>query len=89
MRGRYMMRIARNAHPGGVGGVAGACGGFVGTLGAGRAGGGGPPQAQANIWPTLVLWCYRGMAGGFGPEPIHEGEALAKAIIETVERLTK
>jgi hypothetical protein len=24
----------------------------------------------------------------YGPEPIHEGEALAKAIIETVERLT-
>lgn len=25
----------------------------------------------------------------YGPEHIHEGEALAKAIIETVERLTK
>ncbi|MER8386531.1 hypothetical protein NKI19_27910 [Mesorhizobium sp. M0751] len=24
----------------------------------------------------------------YGPEPVHEGEALAKAIIETVERLT-
>lgn len=25
----------------------------------------------------------------YGPEPIHEGEVLAKAIIETVERLTR
>jgi hypothetical protein len=25
----------------------------------------------------------------YGPEPIHEGEALAKAIIETVERLSR
>jgi hypothetical protein len=25
----------------------------------------------------------------YGPEPIHEGEALAKAIIETVERLNR
>ncbi|RWQ21406.1 hypothetical protein [Mesorhizobium sp.] len=25
----------------------------------------------------------------YGPEPIHEGEALAKAIIETVNRLTR
>ncbi|CAH2395919.1 hypothetical protein MES4922_140038 [Mesorhizobium ventifaucium] len=25
----------------------------------------------------------------YGPEPIHEGEALAKAIIETVERLNQ
>ncbi|WP_292537010.1 hypothetical protein [Mesorhizobium sp.] len=25
----------------------------------------------------------------YGPEPVHEGEALAKAIIETVERLTR
>ncbi|MER9091508.1 hypothetical protein NKI34_10315 [Mesorhizobium sp. M0700] len=24
----------------------------------------------------------------YGPLPVHEGEALAKAIIETVERLT-
>lgn len=25
----------------------------------------------------------------YGPLPVHEGEALAKAIIETVERLTR
>ncbi|RWM77196.1 MAG: hypothetical protein EOR81_19380 [Mesorhizobium sp.] len=25
----------------------------------------------------------------YGPEPVHEGEALAKAIIETVERLNR
>jgi hypothetical protein len=25
----------------------------------------------------------------YGPEPIHEGEALAKAIIETMERLNQ
>ncbi|PAQ01554.1 PAC2 family protein [Mesorhizobium mediterraneum] len=25
----------------------------------------------------------------YGPEPVHEGEALAKAIIETVEKLNR
>jgi hypothetical protein len=39
--------------------------------------------------PAGVLPSEDAVLGLYGPEPIHEGEALAKAIIETVERLTK
>lgn len=39
--------------------------------------------------PAGVLPSEDAVLGLYGPEPIHEGEALAKAIIETVERLTR
>jgi hypothetical protein len=39
--------------------------------------------------PAGVLPSEEAVLGLYGPEPIHEGEALAKAIIETVERLTR
>ncbi|MER8439299.1 PAC2 family protein [Mesorhizobium sp. M1312] len=45
---------------------------------------------------TIELACPAGVLPSedavlllYGPEPIHEGEALAKAIIETVERLNR
>ncbi|TIL57646.1 hypothetical protein [Mesorhizobium sp.] len=39
--------------------------------------------------PAGVLPSEEAVVLLYGPEPIHEGEALAKAIIETVERLTR
>lgn len=39
--------------------------------------------------PAGVLPSEEAVLVLYGPEPIHEGEALAKAIIETVERLTR
>jgi hypothetical protein len=39
--------------------------------------------------PAGVLPSEEAVLGLYGPEPVHEGEALAKAIIETVERLTR
>lgn len=39
--------------------------------------------------PAGVLPSEEAVLGLYGPEPIHEGEALAKAIIETVERLSR
>ncbi|MER9217139.1 hypothetical protein NKI54_35185 [Mesorhizobium sp. M0663] len=38
--------------------------------------------------PAGVLPSEEAVNGIYGPLPIHEAEALAKAIIETVERLT-
>lgn len=42
-----------------------------------------------QVCPAGVLPSEEAVLGLYGPEPVHEGEALAKAIIETVERLTK
>ncbi|MER8529686.1 hypothetical protein [Mesorhizobium sp. M0808] len=39
--------------------------------------------------PPGVLPSEEAVNGLYGPLPIHEAEALAKAIIETVERLTR
>ncbi|MER8976473.1 MULTISPECIES: hypothetical protein [unclassified Mesorhizobium] len=39
--------------------------------------------------PPGVLASEEMVLGLYGPEPIHEAEALAKAIIETVERLSR
>ncbi|MCF6113621.1 hypothetical protein [Mesorhizobium muleiense] len=38
--------------------------------------------------PAGVLPSEEAVVLLYGPEPIHKGEALAKAIIETVEKLT-
>ncbi|RWO89564.1 hypothetical protein [Mesorhizobium sp.] len=46
-------------------------------------------MAVEQVCPAGVLPSEEWVTGRYGPEPIHEGEALAKAIIETVERLTK
>ncbi|RWA97824.1 hypothetical protein [Mesorhizobium sp.] len=60
------------------------------------------PETIQNAWAALKLvrraieqTCPAGVLPSeeavlllYGPEPIHEGEALAKAIIESVERLT-
>ncbi|WP_292664666.1 hypothetical protein [Mesorhizobium sp.] len=39
--------------------------------------------------PAGVLPSEEAVNQLYGPLPVHEGEALAKAIIETVERLTR
>ena len=39
--------------------------------------------------PAGVLPSEEAVVLLYGPEPVHEGEALAKAIIETVEKLTR
>jgi hypothetical protein len=39
--------------------------------------------------PAGVLPSEEAVLRLYGPEPVHEGEALAKAIMETVERLTR
>ncbi|MER8767304.1 hypothetical protein NKH63_00955 [Mesorhizobium sp. M0960] len=39
--------------------------------------------------PPGVLPSEEAVLGLYGPLPIHEAEALAKAIIDTVERLTR
>ncbi|MBZ9887463.1 hypothetical protein LB559_05850 [Mesorhizobium sp. BR1-1-3] len=46
-------------------------------------------MAIEQVCPAGVLPSEEWVTGYYGPEPIYEGEALAKAIIETVERLTK
>ncbi|ADV14649.1 hypothetical protein LB577_20315 [Mesorhizobium sp. B283B1A] len=46
-------------------------------------------MAIEQVCPPGVLPSEKWVTGYYGPEPIYEGEALAKAIIETVERLTK
>ncbi|RWA98538.1 MAG: hypothetical protein EOQ33_26275 [Mesorhizobium sp.] len=60
------------------------------------------PETIQNAWAGLRLVrmaieqpCPAGVLPSeeavvllYGPEPVHEGEALAKAIIETVNRLT-
>ncbi|UVC12945.1 PAC2 family protein [Mesorhizobium onobrychidis] len=61
------------------------------------------PETIQNAWAGLKLvrtaieqTCPAGVLPSeeavlllYGPEPVHEGEALAKAIIETVERLNR
>lgn len=61
------------------------------------------PETIQNAWAALKLVrmaieqaCPAGVLPSeeavlllYGPEPVHEGEALAKAIIETVERLSR
>ncbi|TIL28801.1 hypothetical protein [Mesorhizobium sp.] len=46
-------------------------------------------MAIEQTCPAGVLPSEETVLGLYGPEPVHEGEALAKAIIETVERLTR
>ncbi|WP_245268432.1 PAC2 family protein [Mesorhizobium sp. WSM2561] len=46
-------------------------------------------MAIEQTCPAGVLPSEEAVLLLYGPEPIHEGEALAKAIIETVERLTR
>ncbi|RWO52604.1 MAG: hypothetical protein EOS14_34330 [Mesorhizobium sp.] len=45
-------------------------------------------QAIEQTCPAGVLPSEEAVVLLYGPEPVHEGEALAKAIIETVNRLT-
>ncbi|TIP22884.1 MAG: hypothetical protein E5X67_35560 [Mesorhizobium sp.] len=61
------------------------------------------PETIQNAWAGLKLvrmaieqTCPAGVLPSeeavlllYGPQPVHEGEALAKAIIETVEKLTR
>jgi hypothetical protein len=44
--------------------------------------------ALESVAPAGVVPSKETVQRHLGPEPIHEGEALAKAIIATVERLT-
>ncbi|WP_027155029.1 hypothetical protein [Mesorhizobium sp. WSM2561] len=46
-------------------------------------------MAIEQTCPAGVLPSEEAVVLLYGPEPIHEGEALAKAIIETVNRLTR
>lgn len=46
-------------------------------------------MAIEQTCPVGVLPSEEAVLLLYGPEPIHEGEALAKAIIETVERLNR
>ncbi|MDX8496895.1 hypothetical protein RFM99_00535 [Mesorhizobium sp. VK4C] len=46
-------------------------------------------MAIEETCPAGVLPSEEAVLGLYGPEPIYEAEALAKAIIATVERLTK
>ncbi|TIM45049.1 MAG: hypothetical protein E5Y55_14445 [Mesorhizobium sp.] len=46
-------------------------------------------MAIEQTCPAGVLPSEEAVLLLYGPEPIHEGEALAKAIIETVNRLTR
>ncbi|CAH2409364.1 hypothetical protein MES5069_830011 [Mesorhizobium escarrei] len=46
-------------------------------------------MAIEETCPAGVLPSEEAVLLLYGPEPVHEGEALAKAIIETVERLTR
>jgi hypothetical protein len=45
-------------------------------------------MAIEQTCPAGVLPSEEAVLLLYGPEPVHEGEALAKAIIETVERLS-
>ena len=45
-------------------------------------------MAIEQTCPAGVLPSEEAVLLLYGPEPFHEGEALAKAIIETVERLS-
>lgn len=45
-------------------------------------------MAIEQTCPADVLPSEEAVLLLYGPEPVHEGEALAKAIIETVEKLT-
>ncbi|SIT53170.1 conserved hypothetical protein [Mesorhizobium prunaredense] len=46
-------------------------------------------MAIEQTCPAGVLPSEEAVVLLYGPEPVHEGEALAKAIIETVEKLTR
>ncbi|TIL64499.1 hypothetical protein [Mesorhizobium sp.] len=46
-------------------------------------------MAIEQTCPAGVLPSEEAVVLLYGPEPVHEGEALAKAIIETVERLSR
>ncbi|MER9015397.1 hypothetical protein [Mesorhizobium sp. M0898] len=46
-------------------------------------------MAIEQTCPAGVLPSEEAVLMLYGPEPIHEAEALAKAIIETVERLSR
>ncbi|PAQ08436.1 hypothetical protein CIT26_15925 [Mesorhizobium temperatum] len=46
-------------------------------------------MAIEQTCPVGVLPSEEAVLLLYGPEPIHEGEALAKSIIETVERLNR
>ncbi|RWP95744.1 hypothetical protein [Mesorhizobium sp.] len=46
-------------------------------------------MAIEQTCPAGVLPSEEAVLLLYGPQPIHEGEALAKAIIETVNRLTR
>lgn len=46
-------------------------------------------MAIEQTCPAGVLPSEEAVLLLYGPEPVHEGEALAKAIIETVERLSR
>lgn len=46
-------------------------------------------MAIEETCPAGVLPSEEAVLLLYGPEPIHEAEALAKAIIETVERLSR
>lgn len=46
-------------------------------------------MAIEQTCPAGVLPSEEAVLLLYGPEPVHEGEALAKAIIETVEKLTR
>ncbi|MGX9571851.1 hypothetical protein [Mesorhizobium sp. f-mel] len=46
-------------------------------------------MAIEETCPAGVLPSEEAVLLLYGPEPIHEGETLAKAVIETVERLNR
>ena len=46
-------------------------------------------MAIEQTCPAGVLPSEEAVLLLYGPEPVHEGEALAKAIVETVERLSR
>ncbi|TIL70538.1 MAG: hypothetical protein E5Y65_17535 [Mesorhizobium sp.] len=46
-------------------------------------------MAIEQTCPAGVLPSEEAVVLLYGPEPVHEGEALAKAIVETVEKLTR
>lgn len=46
-------------------------------------------MAIEETCPAGVLPSEEAVLGLYGPDPTHEGEALAKAIIATVEKLTR
>ncbi|RWQ21592.1 hypothetical protein [Mesorhizobium sp.] len=46
-------------------------------------------MAIEQTCPAGVLPSEEAVLLLYGPEPVHEGEALARAIIETVEKLSR